>query len=82
MSLNRPELRTALDLNRDEMAMVAGFADDRLASMLLEMGCRPGHSICMVRKGYFRGPLYLKIEDRVMAFRQEEAGSIILTDPR
>jgi len=75
-------LRTALDLEKDELALVAGFSDNNIAPMLLELGCRPGQRIRLLRKALFNGPLCLEIEDRILAFRQDEARTILLTDPR
>ena len=75
-------MRTALDLEKDEQALVAGFSDNSIAPMLLELGCRPGQHIRLIRRALFNGPLCLEIENRILAFRQDEARTILLTDPR
>jgi len=81
--LNNPSiLRNALDLKQDELAQVAGFEDNRIAPMLLDLGCRPGQRIRLLRRALFDGPLCVEIGDRVLAFRREEARTILLTDPR
>ncbi len=72
--------RDATGLRPGESARLAGFAHPRMAAMMLELGCRPGARIRLLRRGFFHGPLYLEVDGRTLAFREEEARALLLTD--
>ncbi len=46
--------------------------------MLLELGCKPGTLVRLVRKGLFQGPMYVQVGERVIAMRRAEAAAIVI----
>ena len=73
-------MRTATQLKPREEALLTGFSNDRMAAMMLELGCLPGSRVRLVRRGLWHGPLYLEIADRILAFRENEADALLVSD--
>ncbi len=73
-------MRTALDLRPGEQAFLAALADNTIAPMLMELGCLPGRSIRLVRRGLPGGPHLYAVEGRILAFRLQEAATLQLSD--
>ena len=71
-------LKTAAQLNPGETGYIQGFAQEKTATRLLELGCLPGTKITLIRAVPFNGPCYLKINGGTFALRKEEAHNILL----
>lgn len=70
--------RDATDLAVGECARLAAIGPSALSAMLVDLGCRPGQTVRLERRGLFGSPLYLCIGDRRMALRSEEARLLLL----
>ncbi len=73
-------LKTASDLKEGETGMILSYGNDRIAGKLLSMGFIPGKTLRLVRKSPFGGGLYLKMEENVIAVRENEASYILISD--
>jgi ferrous iron transport protein A len=73
-------MRTALDLRPGELASIAALADNAIAPMRMELGCLPGRSVRLLRKGLPGGPHLFAVEGRVLAFRLQEAATLQLSE--
>jgi Fe2+ transport system protein FeoA len=73
-------MRTILDLEKGESAIVERFNNEFLSCKLLTMGILPEAKITMVRKAPFGGAYYLKLNGLNVAVRSNEAASIIIRE--
>ncbi len=64
------------DLTIGVGAILDGFSVSPLHKKMLSMGLSPGQSISVLRKVPLGGSLYVKIDDRHVAFRYAEAQQI------
>ena len=71
-------LKTAAQLNPGETGYIQGFAEEKTATRLLELGCLPGTKVTLIRAAPFNGPRYLKINGGTFALRKAEAHNILL----
>ena len=71
-------MRTILDLEKGETAVVVKFTNELLSCKLLTLGILPDAKITMVRKAPFGGAYYLKLNGHNVAVRANEAASIII----
>ena len=60
-----------------EELKISHFTDERLASKLMAMGILPGCSISLIRKAPIGGGWYLRIDQKMIALREEEVGCIV-----
>ncbi|MEH0154319.1 FeoA family protein [Limibacter armeniacum] len=74
--MNMITYRSIANLRAGEKSTIVGFADDNIASKLIEMGLFPGSDVTMVRKAPFGGVFYLKVAGNNFAIRKEEANCI------
>lgn len=58
---------------------ISHFTNERIASKLLSMGVLPGTTIQVIRKAPFGGGCYVKADNMLLALRQSEACSIVLS---
>jgi ferrous iron transport protein A len=66
-------------LSKKKSGRVSHFGDERLAGKLLAMGVLPGSRIELRRRAPFGGGWYVKVDNLLLALRQQEIDSIVLT---
>ncbi len=71
-------LSNLADLTIGVKAVLESFTVSPLHKKMLSMGLGPGQSISVLRKVPLGGSLYVKIENRHVAFRREEAEQIVV----
>jgi Fe2+ transport system protein FeoA len=69
------------DLQPGTSAVLAAFGTSALHLHLLAMGIHPGMTVQVVRRFPMRGNLYLRIGNRNLVMRSEEANQLIVTKP-
>ncbi|MEM1326843.1 MAG: FeoA family protein [Bacteroidota bacterium] len=67
-----------MKLAPNEKGVLMEFTDDRIASKLITMGVFPGTTIELVRYAPFKGGCYVKVDNRAIAIRRDEAQCILL----
>jgi len=55
---------------------ITAFTNDRIAGKLMAMGVLPGSHIKLMRRAPFGGGWYVKVDDMLLALREEEVNSI------
>jgi ferrous iron transport protein A len=71
-------VRTAAYLNIGEKGILRQVTDELLSVKLMEMGFLPGYEIQLVRKAPLGCPLYMKIQDNLLAIRATEAVNMVI----
>ena len=66
-------------LRERRAGQVAHFSDPRLGGKLMAMGVLPGSRIELRRRAPFGGGWYVKVDNLLLALRQCEVDSIVLT---
>lgn len=67
-----------LRLSNRRSGHVSHFADERLGGKLMAMGVLPGSRIELRRRAPFGGGWYVKVDNLLLALRQQEIDSIVL----
>jgi ferrous iron transport protein A len=57
---------------------VARFLDERIAGKLMAMGVLPGSHVRLIRRAPFGGGWYVKVDNLLLALRQQEIECIVL----
>ncbi len=73
-------VRTVLDLNIGEEALVKDYTDTRIACKLLTIGIVPNTPIALIRKAPFGGAVCLRLGATFVAVRRSEAKSILIQE--
>ena len=63
---------------KKDTGIVSHFCDERLAGKLLSMGVLPGSRLELHRKAPFGGGWYVRVDNMLLALRQEEVDCIVL----
>ena len=63
-------------LKKGEKAIIKSFDVDIIPLKLLEMGCLPGNNVELIQIAPFGDPLFLNINDSLLAIRIETAKEI------
>ncbi len=58
--------------------IVSHFCNERLAGKLMAMGVLPGSKLQLHRKAPFGGGWYVRVDNMLLALRQEEVDCIVL----
>jgi ferrous iron transport protein A len=70
-------LKTTINsLKKGEKAIIKSFDVDIIPLKLLEMGCLPGNKVELIQIAPFGDPLFLNINDSLLAIRIETAKEI------
>ena len=77
MTLNKMGL-TIADLNKGERGIITDSSSKDIPLKLLEMGCLPGNEVKLLQVAPFSDPLYLNINDSLLAIRKETAALILI----
>ncbi len=67
---------TINNLKKGEKAIIKSFDVDIIPLKLLEMGCLPGNKVELIQIAPFGDPLFLNINDSLLAIRIETAKEI------
>ncbi len=67
---------TINSLKKGEKAIIKSFDVDIIPLKLLEMGCLPGNKVELIQIAPFGDPLFLNINDSLLAIRIETAKEI------
>ncbi len=67
---------TINSLKKGEKAIIKSFDVDIIPLKLLEMGCLPGNNVELIQIAPFGDPLFLNINDSLLAIRIETAKEI------
>ncbi|MFN8320459.1 MAG: FeoA family protein [Saprospiraceae bacterium] len=67
---------TILDLKVGQNALIRQFADFDATCKLLTMGLLPNSRVELVRKAPFGGALYIRMQNHLIAMRENEAASV------
>ena len=62
-----------------EMAVIRGFASDKLATRLIAMGLASGSKVIVIRKALFGNAFYVRSGNLRIGLRSEEAESILVS---
>lgn len=57
---------------------IISVLDGALTDKLFEFGVVPGAKLTLIRKAPFNGPVYIKVENNLIALRRSEADSILV----
>ncbi len=68
--------KTILDLKVGQYALVRRFADFEATCKLLTMGLLPNARVELIRKAPFGGALYIRMQNHLIAMRENEAASV------
>jgi ferrous iron transport protein A len=68
--------RSVLDLSVGQWAYIKSLEELELTCKLLTLGILPKSKVEFIRKAPFGGALYLKINDHIVAVREDEAAQI------
>jgi ferrous iron transport protein A len=68
--------KTILDLKVGQYALVRQFADFEATCKLLTMGLLPNARVELIRKAPFGGALYIRMQNHLIAMRENEAASV------
>jgi ferrous iron transport protein A len=72
-------VRPLLDLLPGSRAVVSAIhAGTNLQRRLAAMGLRPGQTVLMLRRGWWSGPLHLRVGMTELMIRRRDAASIAL----
>lgn len=52
--------------------------ENAFSGNLFEFGIVPGAKLTLIRKAPFNGPVYIKVDDSLIALRRSEADSILV----
>lgn len=67
-------LKTLLELNIDETAIIENCEHDQIGSTRLqEMGLIPGNFVRMIKKAPFSGPIEIKLQGFYLSLRRDLA---------
>ncbi|MEX1003030.1 MAG: FeoA family protein [Crocinitomicaceae bacterium] len=66
------------DLNINAKGKVKQILEDVFSNQLFESGILPGVEFTIISKAPFKGPIYIKVEDNLIALRAAHAESIIV----
>ena len=61
-----------------EKAVITDFDSAIIPLKLIEMGCLPGNSVVLIQKAPLGDPLFLNINDSLLAIRMETAREIFI----
>ena len=65
-------------LGRNASGIIKGFHDEVLATRFLAMGVRPGCEIEVVRRSFFGGAYYVRIDQKILGLRKSELKALII----
>ena len=57
---------------------ILNVVEGSFTGKLFEFGIVPGAKFTLIRKAPFNGPVYIKVEDNLIALRRSEADSILV----
>ncbi|UKN03139.1 ferrous iron transport protein A [Paracrocinitomix mangrovi] len=66
------------DLKKESAGIIKKVEDSEIAVKLLEFGIIPGATITVISKAPFNGPIYVQVDDNLIALRRTEADFILL----
>jgi ferrous iron transport protein A len=69
---------TLADLEKGNSAEVLEIRENGVTTKLFEFGVLPGAVIEVLGQAPFNGPIYIKVEDNLIAVRKREAEQIIV----
>jgi ferrous iron transport protein A len=69
---------TLAEVDKNQTAEIIEILESEVMSKLYEFGILPGQIVQVVERAPFRGPIYLKVEENLIAIRLAEAKSIIV----
>jgi ferrous iron transport protein A len=70
--------KSIAQLRIGEYATITDFDSSVIPLKLIEMGCLPGNSVVLLQKAPFGDPLFLNINDSLLAIRLETAKDIFI----
>lgn len=70
--------KSVAQLRIGEHAIISGFDSNAIPLKLIEMGCLPGNSVILIQKAPLGDPLFLNINDSLLAIRLEMAKDIFI----
>jgi ferrous iron transport protein A len=70
--------KSIAQLRIGEYATITDFDNNVVPLKLIEMGCLPGNSVVLLQKAPFGDPLFLNINDSLLAIRLETAKNIFI----
>jgi len=70
--------KSIAQLRIGEHAIITDFDSSVIPLKLIEMGCLPGNSVVLIQKAPFGDPLFLNINDSLLAIRMEMAKDIFI----
>jgi ferrous iron transport protein A len=68
--------KSVIDLKQGQWAYIKSLDELELTCKLMTLGILPKSKVEYIRKAPFGGALYLKINDHIVAVREEEASQI------
>lgn len=70
--------KSIAQLKIGEKAVITDFDSNLIPLKLIEMGCLPGNSVVLIQKAPLGDPLFLNINDSLLAIRMETAKVIFI----
>lgn len=70
--------KSIAQLHVGEKGIITDFDSSVIPLKLIEMGCLPGNSVVLIQKAPFGDPLFLNINDSLLAIRIEMAKDIFI----
>lgn len=70
--------KSIAQLRIGEPAIISYFDSNVIPLKLIEMGCLPGNTVVLLQKAPFGDPLFLNINDSLLAIRLETAKDIFI----
>ncbi|OUW35396.1 MAG: ferrous iron transport protein A [Flavobacteriaceae bacterium TMED179] len=61
-----------------ETAEIEMIETDELPLKLIEMGCLPGNSVCLIQIAPYNDPLYIKIDESYLGIGRQTAKNIFV----
>ena len=69
---------TIANLKKGEKGIITDSSSEDIPLKLLEMGCLPGNEVHLLQLAPFSDPMYLNVNDSVLAIRKETASLIVI----
>ena len=70
--------KSIAQLRIGEKAVITDFDSSVIPLKLIEMGCLPGNAVVLIQKAPLGDPLFLNINDSLLAIRMEMAKDIFI----
>ncbi len=70
--------KSIAQLQIGERGIITNFDSNIIPLKLIEMGCLPGNSVVLIQKAPLGDPLFLNINDSLLAIRLEMAKDIFI----